>query len=51
MSRATALLDRLRANADFVFAAVLVAMGAQAEAWSGQVDDRQRRRRRRRCSA
>jgi signal transduction histidine kinase len=37
MSRAKALLDRLRANADFVFAAVLVATG-QAEAWSGQLD-------------
>ena len=37
MSRAKALLDRLRANADFVLAAVLVATG-QAEAWSGQLD-------------
>ena len=37
MSRARALLDRLRANADFVLAAVLVATG-QVEAWSGQLD-------------
>jgi signal transduction histidine kinase len=37
MSRAKALLDRLRANADFVLAAVLVATG-QAEAWGGQLD-------------
>ena len=36
MSRTTAMLDRLRANADFVFATVLL-LGAQAEAWSGRV--------------
>ena len=37
MSRARALLDRLRANADLVLAGVLVATG-QVEAWSGQLD-------------
>ena len=37
MSRAKALLDRLRANAGFVLAAVLVATG-QAEAWGGQLE-------------
>ena len=36
MSRATAVLERLRANGDLVFASVLVVTG-QAEAWSGQL--------------